>query len=59
MNLDGRAGRKELGVVEGKEIIIRIHYVGGKNIYSQRGEQKTKTNADKDVDKRDPHILLT
>lgn len=42
MNLDGRAGGKELGVVEGKEIIIRIHYVGGKTSTLKEENKKQK-----------------
>ena len=44
LNPDKKGGGKELGKVEGREIVIRTHYVREKSIFNKKGKRKTKTN---------------
>ena len=43
LDLDGRRGGEELEGAEGKENLIRIHYVKMK-LYSIRGEKQNNSN---------------
>lgn len=38
----GRESKEELGEVEGRETIIRIHYMKGKNLFLIKGNKKKR-----------------
>lgn len=65
MDLDGRAGGKELGAVEGKETIISLHslhFVRGKKtstLNQLKGRTQNKHKGWYGCGQRDPHTLLT